>query len=721
VDSPDGDDGNNGVIVNRLEAIMSRHLSSRQPFCLLLASLPLGAVAADETTFALDPLVVTGSRVEHSSFDLPAAVDVVEGDRLHADQAQVNVSEALASVPGISVQNRQNYAQDLQISSRGYGARSAFGVRGLRLVADGIPVSMPDGQGQSATFNLDRAERIEVMRGPLSAVYGNHAGGVIQLFTADGHGAPSVETSVSGGSYGTWKIDTAAQGEVNGVGYVVDASRFASEGFRDHSSVMRDQESAKLTFSPDADSTVRIIANRFNQPDTQDPQGVDWATYARDHQAVSSATLAYNTRKSIDLTQGGIAYERHFGDDLLQLSTYLGQRSVVQYQSIPASAQANPKNSGGVIAFDRDYAGFSARWISKRQFAGGIATTTFGVDHERSVDDRRGYENFVGSQLGVKGALRRDEDDRVTSTDPYVQSEWQRGAWTLTAGLRHSHVEFEVDDHYINGSNGDDSGSVAYSKTTPVLAALYQVSPTLNLYVGAARGFETPTLNELFYSGTGGSFSYDLKPATSTHLETGAKAWLGDSSRLDLALFQVRTNDELVVASSTGGRTSYTNAGKTLRQGIEVALDSVWRGGFTSRIAYTGLRAIYDASFTGSAGTVAAGNYMPGIARNSLYGEVVWRDRPSGFHVGFEAVARSKVYVEDSNTQKAAPGYAIANLRFGIDRQYGKWQVSSFLRINNLLDHDYIGSVIVGDSNGRYYEAAPGRNLLLGSTVRYTF
>lgn len=187
---------------------------------IIAAAFPCFAIA--EASLTLDSVVVTGSRVEHSSFDLPAAIDVVDADRIGADQARVNASEALAAVPGINVQNRQNYAQDLQISSRGFGARSAFGVRGIRLISDGIPASMPDGQGQAATFNLDRAERIEVMRGPLSVIYGNHAGGVIQMFTPDGKGTPTVEGNFSAGSYGTWKADLSAQGEVGGVGYVID-------------------------------------------------------------------------------------------------------------------------------------------------------------------------------------------------------------------------------------------------------------------------------------------------------------------------------------------------------------------------------------------------------------------------------------------------------------------------------------------------------------------
>jgi iron complex outermembrane recepter protein len=722
----------------------SSNHNARLALAAAIANAFPAAACADAPAVAVDPVVVTGSRVEHNTFDLPAAVDVVGAERIGADQAKVNASEALAAVPGVTVLNRQNYAQDLQISSRGFGARSAFGVRGMRLMADGIPASMPDGQGQAATFNLDRAERIEVLRGPMSAVYGNHAGGVIQLFTPDGKGSPTVEGSFSAGGYGTWKADISSQGEVGGVGYVIDASRFSSDGYRDHSAVTRDQAMVKLSFHPDASSRLTLTANDFRQPDAQDPLGLTWARATANPRSVEPVALQFDTRKSIDHTQGGAIYERRFGEDVLQFSAYLGQRSVIQYQSIPLSAQrflrttsatSNlRRHSGGVIDFDRDFSGVSARWTMRRDLGGGKLTTTVGIDRDDSSDDRRGYENFTttssafslvcgvgGTVCGVKGNLRRNETDKVSSTDPYVQAEWQGERWGFTAGVRHSVVRFEVDDRYVTTGNGNDSGRVSYRRTTPVLAAVFKATPTLNLYASAARGFETPTLNELFYSGPGGSFSFDLKPATSNHLEIGAKAFVGEDTRLDVALFDVRTRDELVVASSTGGRTSYRNAGKTLRQGIELALDSRWQGGFTTRVAYTGLRATYEEGFAASGGTVAAGNRLPGVPRSSLFGEVAWRHSPSGFHTALEVLGRDKVYVEDTNAQKAAPGFAIANLRFGLEGRQGPWNLKGFVRLDNLFDKQYIGSVVVGDTNGRYYEPAPGRNLLVGASARYSF
>ncbi|WP_332856648.1 TonB-dependent receptor family protein [Duganella sp. S19_KUP01_CR8] len=702
---------------------MKHHPFQLQAFAALCMAGAATLATADETP---DVVIVSATRVGHSVFEMPAAIDVVDADRIHASQPGVNASEALAAVPGLVAQNRQNYAQDLQISSRGFGARSAFGVRGVRLIADGIPASMPDGQGQAATFNLDIAERIEVLRGPFSAIYGNHSGGVIQLFTRDGDGAPTVETNLTAGSYGSRKIDVNAQGRQAGIGYVLDASRFETDGYRAHSAATREQAFAKLTLAPTAGAKLAIVANALRQDDTQDPLGVTWATYRRDPRAgeidatdtqVPKRTLAdrYNTRKSIDHQQIGASWEQRFGDDRLRLTSYSGNRQVVQYQAFSKAFQAPLTHSGGVVDFDRDFYGADVSWLHASQLAGGKLSTTVGVEYGRSTDGRKGFENFIGIQFGVKGALRRDESDKVSSLDSYLQAEWQSGAWMLSAGLRHSSVRFSVDDHFL--SNGNDSGNLHYSHTTPVLGVLYHWAPALNVYASAARGFETPTLNELFYSGVAGGFNFGLQSAQSTHLETGIKARLDERTRINAALFQVRTSDELVVDNSSGGRTSYRNAGSTLRQGMELSLDSSWSNGLSTRLALTTLRAIYDRGY----GVVSEGSRLPGVPNANAYGELAWKGTDDRYNAALEAVASSKIYAEDANADQPAPGYGVLNARVGASQQWRGWRFKQFARLNNLLDRQYVGSLIVGDTNKRYYEAAPGRNWLLGASARYQF
>jgi len=674
----------------------------------------------------LQVVVVTGSRAEQASFDLPAAIDVVDAARIRDTQPRVNLSEALAAVPGVVVQNRQNYAQDLQISSRGFGARSAFGVRGVRLITDGIPATMPDGQGQAATFNLDMAERIEVLRGPFSALYGNHSGGVVQLFTREGKGAPAIEFSGSAGSDGMRKVDLNAQGETSGIGYVLDASRFETDGYRAHSAATREQGYAKLTVPTSSDGKVTIVANSLHQRDTQDPLGITWATFQRDPRAGEIDTSdpqspqrtfaeRYDTRKSIDNQQIGLQWQQRFGANRLQLTAYGGNRQVVQYQSFSRGFQAPATHSGGVVDFDRDFHGVDLNWRDVREFAGGTLRTTVGLEYAASKDARQGFENFIGDQFGVRGKLRRDEQNELSSLDPYVQAEWERGQWMLTAGLRRTSLDVEVKDRYL--SNGDDSGSVDYRGTAPVLGALYKLTPSLNLYASAARGFETPTLNELFYSSSGPGVNFGLQASRSTHLEAGMKKMFGADTRLDLALFQVRTDDEVVVDAASGGRTSYRNAGETLRRGVELSFDTRFGPGLNARVAANVLRAVYEDGF----GSIPAGNRLPGVPRASLYGELGWTATDGKLGGALEAIATSKVHPDDANIATPAPGYGIVNLRLQARQEAGQWRFKEFARLNNLFDRDYVGSVIVGDSNRRYYEPAPGRNWVLGVSAQYQF
>ena len=692
-----------------------------------LAPNIFAAEAADLANGQLmDTVVVSGSRIAHPSQEVPASIDVVDSARIQDGQIRVNASEALAAVPGLVVQNRQNYAQDLQISSRGFGARSAFGVRGVKLISDGIPASMPDGQGQAATFNLDTAERIEVLRGPFSAIYGNHSGGVIQLFSRDGQHPPSVELNVTGGSYGTSKMDLTAQGQAGGIGYVLDGSRFRTDGFRNHSTATREQAFSKITVKPTADSKLTIVANSLHQGNTQDPLGLTWPTFSRDPRAGEidasdtqnpKRTLAerYNTRKSIDHQQIGATYEQSFGDDRLHVMAYGGNREVIQYQAFTKGFQLPASHSGGVVDFQRQFYGIDTNWLHVNQLAGGKLSTTIGIDYGRSSDDRTGYENFIGNSFGVKGKLRRDEQDVISSLDPYIQMEWQSGPWLLSAGVRYSKMKVAVDDHFLG--NGDDSGSLEFSHTTPVLGLLYKLTPNVNVYASAARGFEAPTLNELFYSGTGGGFNYQLKPATSTNLEVGVKARINSNTHVNAAVFQIKTNDELVVDKSSGGRTSYRNAGKTLRQGMEVSLDSNLPYGFTTKVALTSLHAVYDQAF----GSVREGSRLPGVPSANLFAELAWKDTLERFGAALESVASNQVYAEDSNSEKPAPGYTVFNARFNAKQSVGNWRFKEFARLNNLFDKTYVGSVIVGDSNKRYYEAAPGRNWLLGVSAQYSF
>ena len=609
---------------------------------LLLPTAALAQQPAAETADVAEapPLVITGSRYQASSFNLPFSVQRIDEEQATQAKPKVNISEALGAVPGLVVQNRNNYAQDLQISSRGFGARSAFGIRGIKLIADGVPLTNPDGQGQASTFDLDTLDHIEVLRGPFTNLYGSNSGGVIQLFSRDGAGSPTISANTSMGAWDTQRSNVGVEGGNQYAGVVFNQSQFDTDGYREHSNATLDKTFAKLTLNPDTDSKLALIFTQLNQNDTLDPQGLSWDEYQENQNAASPSAELYNTRKTVDHTSLALNFDREFVAGTWQNTVYGGKRHVTQYLSIPKGAQSNPLSSGGVIDFDRTFQGASTRWIQPFDVLAGTLTVTSGLEYDASSDDRQGYQNFVGDTLGVKGALRRSEDDDVTSLSPFSQAAWDYDRWQLMGGLRYNHVEFKVDDRYITGSNGDDSGQVTYDGYTPNAGISYLLTPQLSLYSSWSKGFETPTLNELFYSGPDGRFGFNLDPATSEQYEVGLKTRLGNNTNLQLALFQIDTQDELVVLASVGGRTSYQNATETERQGVELSLDSRLSDSLTTRFAFTEMSAIYSQDFVSRGQTVESGRHIPNIPSRSLFGELLW-EPIHGFNTGLAALYRS--------------------------------------------------------------------------------
>lgn len=704
--------------------------------CAWSAGLP-GAFA--QPVVAPDPatVVVTVTGVAQPGFDTPAAVDAVSGRTLREGQRQVNLSETLARVPGLHIADRQNYAQDLQISSRGFGARSSFGVRGIRLYADGIPASMPDGSGQVSHFALSSAARVEVLRGPFSALHGNAAGGVIAIFSGDAPAGLTVTPSLSLGSYGTWRLGAQAAGTAGAVGFSLDASRFATDGYRERSAATRELENARLKFALGDATTLTFTANRVDMPASQDALGLTRAEFSSDPRQASPAAVAFNTRKSTRQIQYGAAFEHAFSSaNRLRVTGYLGDRSVTQYQAIPAATQTPAAHPGGVIDLARDFGGLDARWIHQGFVGDGAYTVTAGFARETQDELRRGYLNFLGpaaapSALGVLGAIRRNEANRVVSTARFVQGEWQ--AWPairLSAGVRHTRVAFNSRDLYVAAGNGDDSGAVSYAATTPAAGLVWSIAGELNAYATVGRGFETPTFNELAYRPGGVSgLNFGLKPAVSRHAELGLKARF-DGGWANLAVFRAGTTDEIVTLVNAGGRAVFQNAGRTERRGVELVAAKQYASGIGLHLAYTYLDATYRDGFLTCLTTpcaapvvpVAPGNALPGVPRHSLFAELAWRaPRPGalGQAVAALEVRRvSQVFVDDRNSD-AVSGYTVAALRAGLEKRAGDWTVAAFARVDNLADVRYAGSVIVNEANSRFFETAPGRNWTLGATLAY--
>lgn len=677
-------------------------------------------------------LMVIKQRSGLSELDTPAAVSVVSGDDLRSSSAQVNLSEGLGSVPGLQIQNRQNYAQDLQLSVRGFGSRSMYGVRGVRVYVDGIPATMPDGQGQTSNIDINSIDKVEVLRGPYSALYGNASGGVVNIDTQTGSQPTTLTAGTWFGSYGSWRNSVKASGSTGDgthagdVNYTISGSRFTTNGYRDHSGTQKNLGNAKLGVRLDDVSTLTLMFNSVSV-DANDPGGLtrdEW----KDNPRQSPRGDMYNTRKSLDQTQFGLRYQREMSqNDQLTLTTWHGERHTTQYQSIPVSVQQQAGYPGGVIVLERKYSGVDTRWKHLDQIGQVPFSVIGGLDYETMTERRQGFQNYVinngTTELGEKGDLRRNEKNVMWNLDPYLQTSWNlTPKWTLDAGMRYSTVSFDSTDYYVTAGNGDDSGSKRYHKLLPMGSLNYAVTDAWNLYFSAGRGFETPTINELSYRSVDGGdtgLNLGLKPSTSDTFELGSKTRIG-YGLLTAAIFQTNTDNELVVADSSNGRSVYKNAGKTRRQGVEMSFDQQFAENWQLKTAWTWLDATYRNSTCDDSGSCTpSGNRLPGVAKNMGYASLAWAPE-QGWHAGADVRYMGSIQADDQNDAKA-PSYTVVGLSTGYKFGWDRWSLDLFSRVDNLFDKTYVGSVIVNEGNGRYYEPAPGRNYGVGASLSYSF
>ena len=691
---------------------------------------------AETTEYQLPVITVQAVHTDSELLSTSASIQKVEAATVQ-NNANVNLSEVLQGVAGLQINNRENYAQDLQISMRGFGARSTFGVRGIRMYIDGIPATMPDGQGQSSNIDLNSLDHIEVLTGPFSSLYGNSSGGTILAETKEGQGKDSIQVGLNAGSHHKQQANIQLQGgseQANQAAYVISSSYFDTDGFRDHSAAQKVLNNAKLTWNLEDGSKINWVMNRVDI-DADDPQGLKREQWKANPKQVNDSKNTYNVRKEIEQTQTGLTWTKPLNDQQeLYSMFYLGNRQVVQYQSIPKcginkvtgecipnSSQLNPRHAGGVIDFDRDYYGADFRWTGKEVLPN--TTLVAGVALDRMIEDRKGYENYDDTgRYGVKGDLRRNEKNTLWSLDPYVQASWQfLPTWHLDTGLRYSNVHYKSDDHYIVAGNGDDSGSTDYQKLLPSVALGWEILPELYAYASYGKGFETPTFTEMAYPTLAASgINFDLKPASSDTYELGLKSQ-NTFGLFTLAVFNTVTKNDIVPDDANAGRNTFRNAEQTLRQGAELAWQhQLWQD-LKLSASYSYLDATFDADIaaTTTKPLIEKGTYIPGIAKNQAFTRIAWQPE-QGFQAGLEARYMDKIYVDDINSD-TAPSYTVLAANVGYLWVNRDWKVNSYARVDNLFDRNYVGSVIVNDSNSRFFEPADGRNFSVGMSVTKAF
>ena len=680
----------------------------------------LGLLSIAVQAQTTEEVSVQSGRLAQKQFDAPASLRVIDGEAIRNAGAQVNLSEALAQAPGVVALNRNNYAQDVQISIRGFGARAAFGLRGIRLITDGIPVTTPDGQGQASSVSLTSAERIEVLTGPLAQLYGNSAGGVIQTFTREAGAKPEAQVSSTMGNYGLRRNDVQLSGRTGNVGIVADYSTFDITGYRNNSAAQRKQFNAVVTTQLQDATRLKLIANVFDMPEAQDPLGLTAAQLKADPTQAGTGAITNRTRKSVRQNQVGAVLDHNFGNDLeMQWRAYTGTRENTQYQA-----------SASWVGLSRDFVGLGGQLKGKvRDSANGPMDWVVGIDLDRSSERRQGGAAVAGEK---SGALLSNQLNQAGNNDAFGQLNWHwtdaqgQNPYTFTAGVRRSQVQLQNTDDLSTGS-----GKVSYAATTPVLGATWHALNTLNLYANWGQGFETPTLAEAAYTVQSNAikslFNANLLASRSQHSEAGLKWTPTSATRVDAAFFHIATENEIVTLLSSGGKTAYKNAAKTQRDGAELALKTDWTPQWRSQLSMAWLRAMYASDFTSGTNAITSGKRMPGIPDQQLFASVQWADegfatkansRPLGWSASADWIARSQFWANDLNTADAkVAGYGQVNLRVRHRQMLGTVRAELWAGIDNVMDKQTVGSVIVNQAGGQYFEPGLPRNAMVGASL----
>lgn len=664
---------------------------------------PLWAQGEPMSSQVLPTIEVTAPRLARELYATPAAVSTLDRDTIAQGQQGVRLDESLVNVPGVFVQNRDNFAQGQRIAIRGFGARAPFGVRGITVMVDGIPYTLPDGQAQLDALDLDSAERIEVIRGPSSVLYGNAAGGVIDVTTADGRDNPGTRLRVEAGSDGYRKAALQTGGSHGDWSHHVSLSALNVDGYRDQSSTEKYLLNAKLRRELGSDRALTAIVNLLENPRSEDAGALNASEVASGrHQAAPNAR-ALDAGQNVDQQLLGLQYEDlAAGPGALYLKGFIARRDFEQ--QLPYVGDSR-------LGYKRDFMGASAEYHHDITLGELPLSYVMGVDVARQDDDR--FRRDVNA-VGVVGEQAASETQTAISSGVFAQGDLDvTEQVTLSLGARFDRVALDVDDRYL--VDGDQSGERTFNEWSGSAGLSYRYRPQHQVYINTGTAFETPTFSE-FANPAGGGFNPGIEPQKAWNRELGVRGYIEPLAMdYDAALFSVRVRDELVPFDE-GGRTFYQNAGDTNRDGLEVALGWQLADQWRLNSALTLARYEFDRFSTPS--EHFDGNRIPGLPEQTWVNQLTWE----GLTHRFATLETQYVgdMVADNTNETDIDSYWLVNLRLGDGWRLGSdTLLNAYVGVRNLLDEEHYANVRLNGTFGRYYEPAPGRSVYAGVEMRF--
>ncbi|KPQ28669.1 iron complex outermembrane recepter protein [Halomonas sp. HL-93] len=652
-------------------------------------------------------LEVTAPRLARELYATPAAVSTLERDAIAQGQQRVRLDESLVRVPGVFLQNRDNFAQGQRIAIRGFGARAPFGVRGITIMVDGIPYTLPDGQAQLDAIDLDSAERIEVIRGPSSVLYGNAAGGVIDVTTGDGRDNPGTSLRAEVGSDGYRKTSLQTGGRQGDWSHHVSLSALNVDGYREQSSSEKYLLNAKLRRELGSERALTAIINLLDNPRSEDPGALNAGEVAEGRDQAAPNSLALDAGQNVDQQLLGLQYEDlAAGPGELYLKGFISQRDFEQ--QLPYVGDSR-------LGYQRDYLGASAEYHHEVTLGDLPLSYIAGLEVAQQDDER--FRNDVNPQ-GVVGEQAAEETQTATSTSAFAQGDLALSdQLTLSLGARFDRVELEIDDRYLDDEGGDQSGEKTFNEWSGSAGLSYRYRPQHQVYVNTGTAFETPTFSE-FANPAGGGFNAAIEPQKAWNREVGARGYVAPLAMdYDLTLFSVRVDDELVpYEEESGGRTFYQNAGDTDRDGIELALG--WQVADQWRLDSALTLARYEFDQFATPSERFDGNRIPGLPEQTWVNQLTWEGLDERFAT-LETQYTGGMVADNANATEV-DSYWLVNLRMGDGWQLGSdTRLNAYVGVRNLFDEEHYANVRLNGTFGRFYEPAPGRSVYGGVEISF--
>ena len=659
----------------------------------------------------IDEVVVVSTRTDQSIVDVPAAVSLVNRSEIQLGRQQIGLDESLNRVPGLFSQNRYNFAQDLRLAIRGFGARANFGIRGIKIYADGIPVTTADGQSGVDDIDLGTIDRIEVIRGPSSSLYGAASGGVINMFTEDGSDIPYLHGAVTLGEGQQRKYQIKAGGQRDRINYFTSLTALNYDGQRDNSELETNQFNSKLRYDF-IDASLSLILNLVDSPVANDAGALTEAQVEADPSQAQPRNLSSNAGESVKQRKVAWIYKGTLANNVkLSMRNYYVWRNFDAF--LPIGTHIPFVSDDGVVQLDRYIYGGGIDANLNHELFGLANQLTVGFEVDLQEDNRQRYLN----NAGVKGELSFDQVEKAEAYGIFIRNEMlMSDNWAFIQGLRYDDIKLIVDDNFL--TNGDQSSRLSFDEFSPMLGLIFSVNNSINFYSNYATSFETPTFTELasparnLAISLGGFNNVSTQQATS--FEIGFKGNFSDGRiYLDLAIYKMKVDDEITNIENIDNRSIFENA-DTDRRGLELSIVGQVSKQMRLSFAYT-----YSDFVFGRFPTEIAfeGNALPGLPEHQTYFEINYHHQ-SGYYGVADLLYIDELFVDNANSI-VNDSSMVTNLRAGYLGGKGSWRWSPFVGINNLFNEEYNSNVRINGFGGRLFEPAPETNAYIGFTLDY--